>query len=406
MTITPGEQDNYGKVHTDTSIIRFNPPISGLAASANIFQSPLQTSQDPWNGRNEILGSDSLRSRQIAKGVLYQDTDTLPSSDSATSAFAVNSDSPYATFRTQDAVRYGFKFHYNPSTITFDVNATNSTIDPGLILSGQSRAMPIAPPNLPLIGFSLVINRIEDFSLLGPRGSASDAAGQKYYYGRQLQEEEITGLITRGTGYDMEFLFRTLLGRPYETDLRGKTADIGITFGLPLILDFSPKNLPYDYTSTQGTISRVGQNQSQHGQRYWGRVSSISYTHREFTRTMVPMFTEVTVNFARFPDAKGERRDAQDTSDPNSRGRQAEAARLQAQADAAAAAAGNTVANQPTNVIPYFAPGDRYNGFKIIGPYDYANQYYMGEMTDGSGFRTPLYAENDRDNPFTWEVEE
>jgi hypothetical protein len=351
MTVQTDSYNYQGEGYTppDPRYIQFNPPISRINSGAYTLTRDRRNeagntsvnqgfSRDNTTGRNVILGPDSFPYRNLLKGVLYQDANTSHTTD-GTSAWDAPPDSPYEGFKVLGNARYGFRFHYNPSLIDFSVNADVTTIDPGLILSGATRAMPIAPASLPTINFSLVINRIEDISALSEGSYARN--DMKYYYGRELTQEEIDGIIRRGTGYDMEFLFRAMLGRPYQTELRGETADIGIVFGLPLILDFSPRHnikqgVARTVTNGVGTPTTLPLDElrfnDQHGQRYWGRVIGISYTHREFNRNMVPMFTEVSVSFARFPDAKGERRDAQDTSNPNSAARRAEAARLSGQA--------------------------------------------------------------------------
>jgi len=318
---------NYNKAgsKTTSNLIEFNPPINRFASGAYADSRKNERSENPNAGRNDILGPDYLQVRSLNKGVIYQDFGTAVT-DKGDSSWGVTNPQ-YKNFKTIGDTRFGFKFHYNPSTIDFSVNAENKTIDPALILSGTSRAMPIAPPSLPLVNFSLIINRIEDVTML--RKGSFGNKDMKYFYGRNLSDEEVKGLTTRGSGYDLEYLFRTMLGRPYVTDLRGTTADIGIAFGLPLILDFSPKTLSEAKTANTSYVLPDQVNQAQHGQRYWGRIHSVSYTHREFTQEMIPMFTEVFVNFARFPDAKGERPDLQqDTSDPNSPAQLANGARL------------------------------------------------------------------------------
>lgn len=337
--------DAKGLGTPNKNFLRFNPPVNRFVSGAYVDGQRRDHSENELRDRFEVLGSDRQSIRNMLKGVLYQDFDTA-AADGQTSAFGVMNES-YPGFKAQDSNRYGFKFHYNPSTIDYSISANNNTVDPALILSGVSRAMPIVPPSAVSVNFSLIINRIEDMTMLGKKSFAAEDTA--YYYGRPLTKKEISGLLNRGSAYDMEFLFRTLLGRPYQTDLRGKTADIGVIFGLPTILDMSPRNLTYvnKIPGTKGNVSTTATfngNNAQHSQRYWGRVSGISYTHREFTRTMVPMFTEVSITFNRYPDAKGALQ-GQNTSDPNSASRTADAARQNAQA--AAAAAGNLVTRPP-----------------------------------------------------------
>jgi hypothetical protein len=87
------------------------------------------------------------------------------------------------------------------------------------------------------------------------------------------------GILDRGTGYDLEYLFRTALGRPWVTQLRGTTADLGVVVGLPMMLNLGG------------------------GMKYSGRLTGLTYTHRYFTQDMVPMFTDVQITFTRMPDS-------------------------------------------------------------------------------------------------------
>lgn len=182
-----------------------------------------------------------------------------------------------------DKYSYGFRFHYNPSEIAFTAAPVDG-VDPAVIMSPIEMAMPVIDGAT--ISMNLYLNRIEDMSMLsGENGKAKDPKVWRrslysVYGNKQITDNDVSELARRGTGYDLEFLFRAALGRPYKTALRKTTADVGIIVGLPLILDLGP------------------------GMRYSGRLSSLSYTHNSFTENMTPMFTTVSIGFSRFPDAQ------------------------------------------------------------------------------------------------------
>lgn len=183
----------------------------------------------------------------------------------------------------ENGVQYGFRFHYNPSTISMGATIAGE-VNPSLILAGRNTWNPIGGlNNLGTVTFTLYLNRIEDMSFWKKVGTGYEWAGavdvKDAYSGMMPGPKEREGIMTRGTEYDLEFLFRTILGRPFPTKLRGRTANLGMLWGTPCQL----------------WLSRH--------MRYTGRVTNISWSHRSFNRWMVPMWTEVTISFTRFPDA-------------------------------------------------------------------------------------------------------
>ena len=290
--------------------------------------------------RSRVLGPDSEIDRRAKKGVLFQYR-----AYAEEWAYDAGPSGQYDAGNGADDVRYGFRFHYNPSTIDFGLPISGTGVNPALILSGQAQSMPITTgDSMPTVRVNLFLNRIEDMALFTrrPTGDAAvdryqreydrwaaavRAAGTPseayallgaepkrpkfktyesltipntdtldYFYGKPngktIPAEDIRGIYNRGTGYDLEFLFRTILGKPWPTLLRGTTADLGIAFGLPSILDFNAGLLPGG---------------APHGNRYLGRVSSISYSHLSFNARMVPIWTQVAIDFMRYPDGVGAR---------------------------------------------------------------------------------------------------
>lgn len=183
---------------------------------------------------------------------------------------------------------YGFRFHYNPSQVSQSAGYQKN-VNIANIVSSRAKAVPITPPTTAgSVSLSLYLNRIEDMSYIKRRGDvwALPESAIGLYYGRDPNPTELEGIATRGTEYDLEFLFRTILGRPYPTKLRGISADIGLIWGTPVQL----------------WLSR--------SMRYRGRVTGVSWTHTSFNRFMVPMWTQVQIQFERLPDITTAEQDA------------------------------------------------------------------------------------------------
>ena len=192
---------------------------------------------------------------------------------------------------------YGFRFLYNPATVKFDTSVSSDGLNLGYTFSGQSTSMPITSVGSGL-GFTFPISRVDDIAVIkksGGRYSLSNGASlqENYFDGslgsivngvsrkKGVTEDDLRGIATLGTMYDLNFLFRAVTIRDFSTKYRGRTADIGILYGTPLILYLSA-NMVY----------RV-------------RLTNISYLHRSFTANMVPMYTEVSLGFERIPDVVG-----------------------------------------------------------------------------------------------------
>lgn len=319
----------------DWSAILWNPPIHRAASGAYV-DAVADTVVNYASGseyREQMLGPDGYQSRVVRKGVLFQHIANSREWD-----YKVGLGDYQVKGSGRGSKRYGFRFHYNPSMIRHGLGVNNTGVNPAVILSGAAQSAPITPGDSPAtVAFSVYLNRIEDMLLLAPKSVSRDdtyadaiAAWNRqlekayannnvdrvrdllsnkpkksqfqfgrqqtlplqqeieYFYGKKMSDDDLIRLYERGTGYDLEFLFRTMLGRPWKTLLRGRTADVGVAFGVPLVLDFNAGASP-------GGV--------RHGQRYLGRVMNVSYNHLSFNRRMVPMWTEVAIDFMRYPDA-------------------------------------------------------------------------------------------------------
>ena len=171
--------------------------------------------------------------------------------------------------------QWGFRFMYNPTNFMYSNTADNS-VDYTL---GQSDPATLLAGNM-TVSFQLYINRIIDMSDLGKLGAGNGKTG---YY-RPLSDPEIAGIESRGTEYDIEFLYRVLGGDPIVGNpsiggepILSTSSDIGLIKAVPVWLSLNPNY------------------------KLFGAVASMTVNHALFTIDMVPMLTTVDITFNRFP---------------------------------------------------------------------------------------------------------
>ena len=173
---------------------------------------------------------------------------------------------------------YGFQFMYNPATISMAYSGMPN-VDQGFELSGQDKFV-LYGTNITqsTISFQLLINRMFDMKYYDENGRLK-AGALKAYAGKPPSAAAQKQIYTMGTMYDVEYLLRTLLGYTLKSYLRNnQTADMGYLGARPVELHLG-KSL-----------------------RYLGTVTSLNVDHVIFNEQMVPLFTNVSVGFARLPD--------------------------------------------------------------------------------------------------------
>lgn len=226
-----------------------------------------------------VLWSNS----QPYKGMITTSThkENEPSTDDKTAAKT----NPLAVSYRADGMNYGFQFHYNPGSLNMSY-AGPPPVDVTLMTSGREKFNTYGPTSgSGHISMNLILNRINDMKYFDPRtGRLKAGVSPNVFSGRAPTTEELADIYNRGTMYDMEFLFRTILGYEIESALgRGmswdkKTADVGWLGGKPVEIHLG-KSL-----------------------RYLGRVIDVNITHVLFTERMVPTFSEVGITIQRLPD--------------------------------------------------------------------------------------------------------
>jgi hypothetical protein len=187
-----------------------------------------------------------------------------------------------------DKVRYGFSFHYNPTTVGMSYGFMPG-VDPTMYTSGLEGFNDLSGGlGNSTVTFNLVINRLHDMQYFDPKtGYIESKYGAGSFAGRKPDRAEQRDIWNKGTMYDIEFLLRAIVGFTIDSSLGRntfwdkKTADIGFLTGLPVELHLG-KSL-----------------------RYIGRIENLNINHVLFTERMVPTFSEVTITVQRIPDYAG-----------------------------------------------------------------------------------------------------
>jgi hypothetical protein len=204
-------------------------------------------------------------------------------------AFA-NKNTFNSTATVPDNTKYGFKFLYNPNTVQMSWGAIMQT-DPVFEASGKDEFIPgTANLTSSFIDFSLVLNRIQDFTYLdanGLKNSKDNPYGSfALPQGVATQNAELKKIYEKGTMYDLEYLFKVMHGNgayvTYNSVLQeGTTADPGWLPVRPIELHLGNKL------------------------RYRVRIASLSVSHTIFNARMVPLLSTITLSCARYWDGGG-----------------------------------------------------------------------------------------------------
>jgi hypothetical protein len=213
---------------------------------------------------NPNIDTDTFAASRNNLGLIFQDSDT---------ATALNS--------PKDKAPYGFRFTYNPTSISYQT-AMNTQID--WLLSSNDPANVIGGNTQ--VSLTLYLNRIADMTELE---HLYEKPGSSYgkNYPRTLTDREIQGILHRGTEYDIEFLYRCVNGTPQPSDNGLLTYKVG---GSPAITS--------DFGYITGTPVWI---KLHNNLRFKGSLSSISVNHVLFTLDMVPMLSTVDISFIRYP---------------------------------------------------------------------------------------------------------
>jgi len=187
---------------------------------------------------------------------------------------------------------YGFKFHYNPTTVNMTW-AGMAGSNPVYQAAGLDPAVPFAQ-NLftGMINFVVVLNRIQDLAVLNKDGTYK--TGVNPYEPVEVRPEDLKEIANKGTMHDVEYLFHAMHGfmtsTNYKSTLMGRTNDPGWLPVRPVELHLGNKL------------------------RYRVRIASLEVNHKIFNQQMVPIFSEVSISCMRYWDGPSAGDPKKDTS--------------------------------------------------------------------------------------------
>jgi len=250
---------------------KYNPPMvrsayfrSGIAADTlgqKVITSPAYTdAKNAWGTGNQSRGAIQMDKRFVTKVLKKKD--------------------PKGTsFTNFDDQLYGFRFSYNPTTVSMGWQIMTA-MNPEFVASGDDEFVPISAGLLSsVVDFTLWLNRIEDMKLLSNNGLINK---DPYPYPRKINSKDEKELWKKGTMYDLEYLFKVLNG-PHATFksemLQGETADRG--WLRPAIVEL--------HLGAQ--------------MRYKVRIQDFSVNHIMFNSRMVPILSTVKLTCLRFNDS-------------------------------------------------------------------------------------------------------
>lgn len=205
-------------------------------------------------------------------------------------AFADLAPKPSKTTNGQivDPQLYGFKFLYNPTTVSMAWGIVEQ-FSPQFEASGADKASAVSVGLMKsAITFSLMLNRIDDMNFLmsdgyvsiDPEDTDGNPGNSTVVYPYAPDTTDLKEIYKKGTMHDLEYLFKATGGysASYKSVLNGKTADKGWLNPIPVELHLGD------------------------GMRYLVRLSSLDVNHMIFNERMVPILTTVNLTFTRYFD--------------------------------------------------------------------------------------------------------
>ena len=175
---------------------------------------------------------------------------------------------------------YGFRFHYNPTSISMGWGLNMDVSPEYMMQMGTQTAVPLAfNSTASNIQLELALNRVHDLSYVRSNGTV---IGNPYPHSRP-DTQDAKMLYNRGTMYDIEYLFRAIMGPDsiFTSAYNGQTADKGLLWAVPLEISLG------------------------RGMRYLVRVKSLEVNHVMFNQRMVPIFSTVRIGIDRYYDGPG-----------------------------------------------------------------------------------------------------
>jgi hypothetical protein len=230
---------------------KFNPP----PHSASRTVPPTAFSNYSLSSAADVKSIEYLQ-KANRRGFFYQDIDN---------AYTASGDP-----KTKNSQLWGFQFMYNPTTISHTQANANFDITNTADISNQLTGSQT-------FSVSIFLNRVMDMSILAT-DKADQLNSKTADYSRALTEDDAHGILTRGTEYDLEFLYRVINGEPKKGPTMDKaTSDFGFLAPAPIWFRLHD-NFKYKVV-----------------------ITSISVNHVMFTEKMIPILSEVSIGMMRIP---------------------------------------------------------------------------------------------------------
>lgn len=285
-----GRRVTPGSVRRDQRFLKQNPwarKDGGFIVNAGIAREAYFASLAPNQLRNlirtDVIGNAPTEQSSttklwnknlITKGMFVTSEINSP----------VYTDPRGSAYRPNFYQRYGFQFHYNPTTIQMSY-AGNPDFDVTMFTSGREAFNLLgAASTQSTISFNIVLNRIHDMKYFGGTGRFKTGIQTSDWSGKFPTVKEQQQIYNKGTMYDIEYFLRTVMQVKIPAALKqrnsfdGQTADMGFLTGIPVDLHLG------------------------NGLRYWVRIDAFNLNHVIFNERMVPLFTEVAITCSRIPD--------------------------------------------------------------------------------------------------------
>jgi hypothetical protein len=172
--------------------------------------------------------------------------------------------------------RFGFQFIWNPQQINISTSMTfeNTPNAADKFLTALGVA-----PGTGVVGFTIVIDRVNDFACFKGSTTANNSDLTKYYPnwygtegpGRSSKADLISELRQKGTIADIEYIYKTINGDGLFNIAGNRSSDTGILLATAVRLDVGPLS-------------------------YIGFVNSLTVNHVYFTEDMIPLRSEVQIS--------------------------------------------------------------------------------------------------------------
>lgn len=283
----PNTGKQYSALEAQKNATKFNPPMPSVVDGSRYLNNP----------RGFIL-RDPMPVTGYAPATANSETGESNANPTPDDNPGNNGSSDYLMF---DALKgdnaYGFRFLMNPTN--FSEGFSNTTnVDPigfrGMIEQSSEPPAPIMSGAS--MKLELMLTRIDDMRIL----RLGDQEALPYYrLGTQNPvpfEEMREGILTRGTMYDLEYLFRTINGKPFPVWWSDTpSSDWGPLFPRPVFISVGD-------TGGVGYTGEVTQ-QVRRFRRIRGFVNTLNISHLRFAPGMVPILTKISLDIERFSDA-------------------------------------------------------------------------------------------------------